>query len=240
MAGFGTRFKEAGFKEEKYAINFRGHSLLEWSVASLASFREYELVFVTREFSNIESYLLKVADRLGFNGRVIVLGEPTSGQAATAALAKPAFPQDDSILIFNTDTYVDPSQVRPGQIRGAGWIPTFAGKGNKWSFAAADASGRVFQTTEKCRISDHASIGMYYFDSFFDFAELVRSSEADGELYIAPLYNAWISKGKETYIHDLPLDSVTVLGTPEDLEIADAMESPIWPEACFNVDTNFA
>jgi len=233
MAGFGTRFKDAGFKDEKYAINFRGHSLLEWSVASLASFRDSELVFVTREFPRIESYLLEVAGRLGFRSQVIVLSAPTSGQAATAALAKPAFKQDDSILIFNTDTYVDPSAIRPGLIRGEGWIPTFNAEGDKWSFAAADTFGLVSQTTEKRRISNHASIGLYYFDSFFDFYELVQSSESEGELYIAPLYNAWIASGKQTYIEQLPSGAVTVLGTPEDLEIADAAGMPIWPEACF-------
>lgn len=233
MAGFGARFKEAGFEQEKYAIEFRGHTLLEWSVASLVSFRDSELIFVTRNFPEIESYLGSIAAKLGFQSRAIVLQEPTRGQAATAALARSAFARDDSVLIFNTDTYVDPTCLAPSDIKGAGWIPTFSAKGEKWSFAEVDASGRVVRTTEKVRISEHASIGMYYFESFFEFAEMVEESESDGELYIAPLYNKWIARGKDTYIHSLPEEAVTVLGTPEDLQAADSAGKPIWPEACF-------
>jgi choline kinase len=236
MAGLGSRFKLAGYEEEKYAIEFRGHSLLEWSLASLCNFRGCELVLVTRDFPGIRDYLHDCASKLGFKDRtVIVLEELTRGQAETAALAAPAFDSDDSILIFNTDTFVDPNYLQPEMIRGEGWIPTFAAPGDKWSFVEADEDGLAIRTTEKVRISDDCSIGLYYFSSFFQFRNLVESAEVEKEIYVAPLYNSWIKGGHPTYLHRLPASAVTVLGTPEDLDVAISQDRPNWPEICLNL-----
>lgn len=234
MAGMGSRFKTAGYQEEKYAIQFRGHSLLEWSLASLANFREFELILVTREFAEIREYASQCAGSLGFaRHQIIVLEEMTKGQAETAALAASAFEKDDSILIFNTDTFIDPAFLRPEDIRGEGWVPTFSAPGDKWSFAEADESGLVSQMTEKVRISDHCSVGLYYFSSFRKFYELAQEANFERELYVAPLYNPWIAMGRETFIHKLPAEAVTVLGTPEDLDEANSKGKPVWPENYF-------
>lgn len=235
MAGMGSRFKTAGYEEEKYAIQFRGHTLLEWSLASLANFREFELILITREFDGIREYASQCASSIGFaKHQIIVLEQMTKGQAETAALAAPAFDEDDSILIFNTDTFIDPGYLHPTDIRGEGWVPTFSAPGDKWSFAEADESGRVSRMTEKVRISDHCSVGLYYFSSFRKFYELAREANFEKELYVAPLYNPWIAMGHETYIHELPANSVTVLGTPEDLEQANSKGLPVWPENFLN------
>jgi len=234
MAGLGSRFKNAGFQEEKYAISFRDHTLLEWSLASLLAFREHPLILITRRFEGIEEELHEKAATLGFQNReVIVIEEVTRGQAETATLAAPFFAkEDDSILIFNTDTYIDPKTLKPSDIRGAGWIPTFNAPGDKWSFVDADESGRARRTTEKVRISDDCSVGVYYFDSFRGFQDLVKNANSETELYVAPLYNDWIGHGKSVYLHRLPEEAVTVLGTPEDLDRATYMNRPIWPESC--------
>lgn len=233
MAGLGSRFKNAGYTEEKYAIVFRGRTLLEWSLASLLSFRDSELILITRAFEGIEEDLPVLANKLGFeNHRVIVIDRMTRGQAETAILAAPAFEEDEDILIFNTDTYIDPSTMRPQDIQGAGWIPTFHAPGDKWSFVDADETGLARRTTEKQRISDDCSVGVYYFNSFEGFKALVDEAADDGELYVAPLYNRWIAQNKPTYLYRLPEAAVTVLGTPEDLEVAEQRNRPIWPEDC--------
>lgn len=236
MAGFGSRFKAAGYSEEKYAIQFRGHSLLEWSLASLANFRQSELVLVTRDFPDIRTYAAQCATKLGFqHHQIIVLEEPTKGQAETAAFAAKAFEKDDSILIFNTDTYIDPMFLKPEDIRGGGWVPTFSAEGDKWSFAEADDNGKVTRMTEKVRISDHCSVGLYYFSSFREFQQLTQHAEFENELYVAPLYNPWIAQGHETFIHSLPTEAVTVLGTPEDLQAANDKDQLVWPENFFKM-----
>jgi len=233
MAGLGSRFKSAGYSEEKYEIEFRGHTLLEWSLASLLNFRRYPLILITRDFDGIEATLTKTCDRLGFEDRhIIVIDRVTRGQAETAILAQACFESDDSILIFNTDTFVDPNYLRPEDIRGSAWIPTFEAPGDKWSFVEADEEGRIVRTTEKQRISDDCSIGAYYFDSFLEFKSLVDKAQVTGELYVAPLYNEWLSNHSEGFLHRLPSQSVTILGTPEDLDLANRLDLPVWPRSC--------
>ena len=233
MAGMGRRFKDAGYHEEKYAIEFGGHTLLDWSLASLTGFREFQLILITRPLPGIEEILVRSANALGFSDPIIItLDGPTRGQAETAALATPVVDPEDSILIFNTDTFVDPAFLNASHMRGKGWIPTFSATGDKWSFVEADGQGRAIRTTEKVRISDHCSVGMYYFSSFGGYCELVDGAEEDGELYVAPLYNEWISRGHDTFIHSLPDTAVTVLGTPEDLQRAAMSNRPRWPDNC--------
>ena len=224
MAGQGQRFKDAGYAQEKYEIVFRGRTLFEWSLVSLRSFRESELVVVTRVFPEIESRIQVYAKNLGFKRtKVIVLDRHTSGQAETAALAAPAFVEDDAMLIFNTDTFIEPDALHPDQIRGAGWIPCFEASGDKWSFAEVDDDDRVVRTTEKERVSDLCSVGLYYFDSFRAYERLASAaSPVRGERYVAPLYNEWIAEGRTTYVHRLAKEDVMVLGTPDDLQQAEA------------------
>ncbi len=41
---------------------------------------------------------------------------------------------------------------------------------------------------------------------------------ANGEKYVAPLYDYLLKKGGEIYISDIAAEKVHVLGTPEELE----------------------
>jgi GTP:adenosylcobinamide-phosphate guanylyltransferase len=224
---------DAGYAQEKYAIKFRGHKLLDWSLASLANFRDSQLVLIAREHPGIREVLRKSAGDLGFpSHELVIIDRPTRGQAETACLAEPVFDVDESILIFNTDTFIDPSAISPAQIRGDGWIPTFRAPGEQWSFVQVQPDGEAIRTTEKERISEHCSVGLYYFSSFHGFRELVARSKWERELYVAPLYNEWIEAGHKTYISELPDSAVTVLGTPEDLKSAAARNRPNWPESC--------
>jgi hypothetical protein len=95
--------------------------------------------------------------------------------------------------------------------------------GDHWSFVRLGEDGWAVDVVEKKRISNFASIGLYWFaaarlyagayDAFFaDPANLVR-----GERYVAPLYRHLILKGGKISISDLPVEDVHVLGTPAEL-----------------------
>ncbi|MEQ1934223.1 MAG: hypothetical protein ABL962_10165, partial [Fimbriimonadaceae bacterium] len=109
MAGLGSRFKNQGYTTEKYSIEFLGHSLFEWSLASLLAFREHSLVVVTRDFPHVHDDVLGFAHNLGFRDTsVLILDRETKGQAETAFLAKPKCSLAEPVLIYNTDTHVNP------------------------------------------------------------------------------------------------------------------------------------
>jgi hypothetical protein len=228
LAGFGRRFADAGYTVPKYRINAHGRSLFSWSMLSLQSFIESgaPFVFVARADDKAEDFIREEAQALGINAvEIVQLAEATDGQATTAMAARPAIADPARpILLYNIDTFVHPSALSAGRIRGDGWIPCFPAKGDAWSFADADASGRVSEVREKVRISPHATVGFYWFSSFDLYAHTYErhysnpSNLEKGERYVAPLYNTLIGDGRAVYIHDVPLDAVIPLGVPADVD----------------------
>ena len=237
MAGFGRRFAEAGYAVPKYRIDAHGRSLFSWSMLSLERFiaSGASFVFVARAADFAADFIREEAAHLGIaKFDVVELGAPTDGQATTALAAENAVNRAaDPMLIYNIDTFVHPSQLRIDMIRGDGWIPCFPADGDAWSFAAADASGRVQEVREKHRISPHATVGLYWFSSFDLYADVYGRHYSDsanveqGERYVAPLYNTLIADGRAVYISQLPQAAVVPLGVPADVERFRAGRPPL-------------
>lgn len=230
MAGTGERFRRAGYTVDKHAIIWRGRTLFEWAIDSCRNFFHHEFIFVTRDTPGISEFIYEASSRTGLSPKQIkikTISQATRGQAATAKLAEEFFDHDEPVSIFNIDTYVNPDFLKPADIRGDGWIPVFPAEGARWSFVDADAQGKAKRVTEKDRISNHCSIGFYYFHSFSEFQRLVETLTSQAaEWYIAPLYNEYIRKGHSVFIHELPAEAVIVLGTPEDLDAANKRPLP--------------
>ena len=102
----------------------------------------------------------------------------------------------------------------------------------RFKFAAADKIGRVTEVREKVRISQHATLGLYWFSSFDLYEHAYRTHYADnsrlekGEQYVAPLYNKLIADGRAVYIEDVPVSAVVPLGIPADVERFAAQNPP--------------
>ncbi len=236
MAGAGSRFAEAGYTQPKYEVEVHGRTLFDWSMRSLTNFIDAgcPFTFVARDVPGATAFIEKQCRALGIRiSAVLVIDRITDGQATTAMLAGSQWTDvRRPIAIYNIDTCVDPSALPLAAVRGAGWLPCFPGKGDKWSFAAADANGRVKEVREKLRVSPHATIGLYWFDSFeryrkayYDYYSDPRHIEAH-ERYIAPLYNQLIRDGADVFIHEVPAGSVHGLGTPEDVDVFRAGPMP--------------
>jgi hypothetical protein len=229
MAGAGSRFAQAGYSMPKYEIEVHGRSLFSWSMESLRTFIDSgsQFIFVARKDAGTGQFIGAQCRELNIREyRLVEIESMTDGQATTAMLAAEAW--DDMtrpVAIYNIDTFVNPAAMPISAIRGNGWIPCFPGEGDKWSFAAADEQGRVTQVREKRRISPHATVGLYWFDSFAAYAATYLDYYADPqhleakERYIAPLYNKLIEDGRTVYLHELPAHDVYPLGTPEDVQL---------------------
>jgi dTDP-glucose pyrophosphorylase len=228
MAGRGQRFRDAGYDVPKFAIVVRERTLFSWAMESLRQFSEggWEFVFVARRADDATSFIGREVATLGVRSHAVVEIEGvTDGQATTALRAAAALQRLDApVLIYNIDTHVAPAWLTPGAIRGEGWIPCFPGEGSAWSFARTDSTGRVLEVREKCRISPHATVGLYWFSSFALYRETYercyeqRRSEERGERYVAPMYNDLIRRGLPVYIHQVPSQAVAPLGTPGEVE----------------------
>lgn len=228
MAGFGNRFRKAGYTQPKYQIEAAGHPLFDWSMQALAAFwtSGWKLSFALRAADDAAPFIRDRCERLGIRHRPdrrTVRSDrwPGDDGADAGRTAEPEQP----FAVFNIDTYVRPGAMTPSNIPDGceGWIPCFPGPGDGWSFARVDSDDRVVDIREKERISDHATVGLYWFataglfqDVYARYFERDRHLDA-GERYIAPMYGEMIRSGADVRIARLQLSDVGMLGTPEQL-----------------------
>lgn len=226
MAGAGQRFKQAGYDQPKFMLEVKGRSLFRWSMTSLENLlpRCERLIFVVREDHRPADFIAAELDGLSAPAPIMhALTAPTDGQATSALQARTVWDPGQPLLIYNIDTYVDPNFITLERIKGDGWIPCFRAPGTHWSFVKLDGQGRAVDVREKEKISDFASIGLYWFSSA-DLYEQAYSAQygndqdtKQAERYIAPMYNNLIAWNHDVRISEVPLNAVIPLGTPDEL-----------------------
>jgi NDP-sugar pyrophosphorylase family protein len=228
MAGAGSRFRDSGFTVPKYEIEIHGRTLFYWAVSSLCNFAKsgWTFTFVTLRSDSASDFVRKSASLLGLDEvRIVELEEITNGQATSALAARPAIGDASKpFVVYNIDTFVCPRYLLPSDAHGSGWIPCFPGEGQCWSFARVDQKDRVFEFKEKQRISDHASVGLYWFDSFLRYEELYHrtfpamTESGPQEYYISAILDRMVNEQTDVFIHRLPGHAVVPLGTPGQLD----------------------
>ena len=227
MGGLGSRFRKAGYTVPKYMIEAKGKTLFEWSLDSLLDYNKAggKYVFLVRAEDNAADFIKKKCQKYGLPSiEIVELDRLTDGQATTALLGVERVPDDEPIMIYNIDTYVEPYEMKLSDISGEGHIPCFHADGNHWSFVRTDEHGVVVEIREKQRISDNCTLGAYYFSSAALYKQLYReyyieqSNETKGEKYVAPIYNYMLDKGLNVTMSIVDAKKVHVLGTPEELE----------------------
>ncbi|RYZ87334.1 MAG: hypothetical protein EOP06_12835 [Proteobacteria bacterium] len=163
---------------------------------------------------------------LGINHfEIVEIDELTDGQATTVLAAKVSgLNQSGPIVIFNIDTHLNPISVSAAQPFKGPSILCFPGVGDAWSFARVDSNGSAIQVTEKVRVSDHASVGLYVFKDWqqyevaYDKTYLTaKTPAAVKERYIAPMYNSMIEAGITVSVPIIGIEDVTPLGTPSEV-----------------------
>lgn len=228
MAGLGSRFRKAGYDCPKYMIKAKGKTLFEWSMDSLFGYNEHvsKYIFVVRTEDKSGEFIRLQCEKYGIrNIEVVEIDYMTDGQATTCMLAIPYCNFEESIMVFNIDTYIEPGEMKYADITGDGHIPCFHAEGEHWSFVRLDEDGKVVEVREKVRISDNCTLGAYYFSSAKLYKNLYneyytnKSNMEKNEKYIAPLYNFMIEKGMSVTISIIDENRVHVLGTPEELNI---------------------
>lgn len=229
MAGRGSRFYDAGYTVPKYAIEAHGKSLFDWSMLSLKNFFDADnrYIFVCLKENNSADYVRERCQALGLaNVEIVELDGLTDGQATSAYVSREHWDPEAPLLIYNIDTYVKPKALQPSDIKpgSQAWVPCFQVPGDHWSFVKLNDEGWAVDCAEKTRISDYASIGLYWFSRAGDFITAYDSFFSDpknmvkGERYIAPMYRHYIDNGMKVSIVDIEVSDVHVLGTPKELD----------------------
>lgn len=226
MAGLSSRFFKAGYNLPKYQLLLGKETLFSSSVKSFKRyFQEEHFLFIIRDVYDTQKFVKDEIKKLGIQSYSIhILNQETEGQAETVYLGLKSFDKlNESLYIFNIDSirydYCKPSCVEWA----SGYLEVFQGEGNHWSFIQPDENqyGMVIRTTEKERISDYCSDGLYFFksiDLFNQYFEIMKEKNirVNGELYIAPMYNLMIERNLKIAYDLIELNQIDFSGTPDE------------------------
>jgi dTDP-glucose pyrophosphorylase len=224
MAGLSSRFFKAGYQQPKYQLRLDQQSIFEWSVRSFeAYFTTDQFIFIMRDVYDAPTFVSQMIKKLGIqHARIVILPHDTQGQADTVYQGLQHTHYDDDLIIFNIDSkrhhYKKPDWYQSCD----GYLEVFYDRGEHWSFIEpAPDQQHVIRTTEKQKISDYCSNGLYTFkyrkdfDDIFNFAQNKKITH-QGELYIAPLYNQLISAGKKIRYELVSPHQIEFCGTPDE------------------------
>jgi dTDP-glucose pyrophosphorylase len=219
IAGESRRFIEAGFMGPKWAINIGNCSMLELAISSIMKIRSNDediLVIVQQKD-------LKYLERILPNEileitTICVLKAITRGQADSViqGLGEISYPKSQRLIIWCGDSYISALDPKLKNFKGNHLVLSKL-EGNQWSFAQV-SSGLVKKTTEKIKISEFASVGLYFFESIETFMNLNLNLDLQAnETYIAPLYNQLIRAKNNVTYSIIKKEDFYSFGTPEEL-----------------------
>ena len=225
MAGEGSRFRERGYSFPKPLIPVQNKTMIQVVVESLGITGRY--VFLCRA-EHLKAYAMEAMLKL-FVKEFAIVEVPglTEGAACTVLLAKELINTEDELVIANSDQWIrwDPSRFLTylRNEKADGGIVTFRSTHPKWSYAKLDPQEyAVTEVAEKVPISNHATVGIYYFRQgrmFVQGAEAMirKNMRTNNEFYVCPVYNQLVTSGLK--ILHYPIEEMWGLGTPEDLEL---------------------
>lgn len=227
MAGLSSRFFKAGYKQPKYMLEAHGKSLFQHSVESFKKYFDTEkFLFVVRDVFGTYEFVENEIHKMGIQSyQIFVLDEETKGQAETVFLALKELDSDESITVFNIDTFRPGFEYPENLDKLDGYLEVFEGSGDNWSFIKVDENDlkRVIQTTEKNPISNKCCTGLYYFSNisvfkemFIEYSQRPQSEWEKAELYIAPLYNLMIDREMYVGYDQIDIEEVIFCGVPQE------------------------
>ncbi|MHA8067525.1 hypothetical protein V7S76_12705 [Aquirufa sp. ROCK2-A2] len=195
LAGDSSRFFKEGYAQVKYKLDYGDKSIIATIVDYIP--RNEKLLIVLNKKYHDYDYINNLLIQMRFREYKIVEIENTIGQFDTViqglSNAKEFWTENDSLTVYNGDTIRKINQWTYDECDGH--IEVFHAEGNHWSFV--DNIGVVKNVTEKQRISNYCSSGLYFFNKIkyiIDFGPEYMNS-AIQECYVAPFYNVLINKG---------------------------------------------
>jgi dTDP-glucose pyrophosphorylase len=229
MAGAGTRFASAGYKDPKPLIPVHGTPMIKLVIDNLCPSRLSRFVFICQR-EHVSRYgLAEKFQRWAPGCELVLLDSLTEGAACTVLAAAPFIDNDNPLMIANSDQYVacsiDEYLSAMEVSRLDGLIMTMNADDPKWSFVGLDTAGLVNRVVEKQVISNEATVGIYNFRRGCEFVEAARSmidadERVNGEFYVAPVYNQLIRRGARVGVYNVGSEGAGMhgLGIPRDLD----------------------
>ncbi len=230
MAGNGSRFSRAGYKDPKPLISVNGRPMIEVVIDNLKPSTKHRFIFICQADHLKKYHLEDLLENKAPGCKIIEVDEVTEGAACTVLLAKELIDNSDQLMIANCDQYVDVdiNEYLAFLQKSAadGLIMTMKAYDNKWSFVKLNEEDEVTLVVEKEVVSDEATVGIYNYRFGSDFvnaaeAMIARNFRVNNEFYVAPAYNEMIELGKKIKYFNIGGlgNGMHGLGTPDDLNL---------------------
>lgn len=230
MAGAGSRFAVAGYKDPKPLIPIHGVPMIRIIIENLKPSGEHKFIFICQK-AHVKEYSLR--EKLGEwapGCEILELDGLTKGAACTVLKAKNLINSDFPLMIANSDQYVDIAiddyleAISKNDLDGL--IMTMTTTDPKWSFVKLSSKNLVLDVVEKKAISNEATVGIYNYRHGRDFVtaaeKMIESNQSvNGEFYVAPAYNLMIQRNKKIGIFNIGAEGAGMygLGIPSDLDL---------------------
>ncbi len=229
MAGHGSRFSNAGYKDPKPLIMVNDKPMIELVIDNLKPSRTHRFIFICQS-NHLDNYPLRALLEDKAPGcKIIEVADVTAGAACTVLLAKEYINNQDQLMIANCDQYIDIdideylSVLDDASVDGL--IMTMKAYDNKWSFIKLNEKNEITLVVEKEVVSDEATVGIYNYQRGSDFvmaseAMISKNLRINNEFYVAPAYNEMIQNAKKIKYFNIGKlgERMHGLGTPEDLK----------------------
>ena len=244
MAGRGSRFSSAGYELPKPLIPVHGHPMIRLVINNLRPRQPYRFIFLCLK-EHIEKHGIGSQLKIWEPGcEIVIVDRVTEGAACTVLLAKKLINNGDSLMIANSDQWVDTDinsyLDNMDTLNLDGLIMTMWADDPKWSFVRLDGQDRVKEVVEKKVISNEATVGIYNFRRGADFVAaaekmIEKGLRVNGEFYVAPVYNELISSGQIIGYYNIGSVGAGMygLGIPDDLNLF--INSPVSAKAVVTV-----
>lgn len=230
MAGAGSRFSVAGYRDPKPLIPIHGIPMIRLIIENLRPSTDHRFIFICQK-AHVQEYRLR--EKLGTwapECEILELDGLTKGAACTVLKAKHLINSDFPLMIANSDQYIDISiddylcAISKNNLDGL--IMTMTTADPKWSFVKLSPENLVLDVVEKKAISNEATVGIYNYRQGKDFVaaaeEMVELNRSvNGEFYVAPAYNLMIKQNKKIGIFNIGAEGAGMygLGIPSDLDL---------------------
>ena len=223
MAGAGSRFEQAGYTFPKPLIDVNGKPMIQRVVENLNIDAQH--IFIVQK-EHYEKYSLKhTLNLIAPNCKIVQVEGITEGAACTTLLAKELINNNEPLVLANSDQYVEWDSNQYMYASSADDIDasilTFNSTHPKWSYAKLNEEGFVVEVAEKKPISNHATVGIYFWkkgEDYVRYAERMinKNIRVNNEFYVCPVYNEALLDGAR--VKTFHIEKMWGIGTPEDLD----------------------
>ncbi len=228
MAGRGSRFVEQGYILPKPLIPVHDIPMIQLVIENLKPNCQHRFIFLCLK-EHIAKY--SIDEKLNLmepSAEIISIDIVTEGAACTVLLAKNFIDNDDSLMIANSDQWVDADineyLAAMGQQQYDGFIMTMRAHDTKWSYVKLNEKNQVTEVVEKQVVSNEATVGIYNYargSYFIEAAEAMIKQDfrVNGEFYVAPAFNQMINKDLKIGFYNIGKenDGMYGMGIPSDL-----------------------